>query len=378
MVFLAGARLVTPARTLSPGWAEIRDGRIAAVGCGTPPERGVDLGGAWVLPGFIDVHVHGGGGHDFAASPAEMSDGLAFHRANGTTRTLVSLSTAPLADLCERLSWVAALTRRGAHPDGHVVGAHLEGPFLSPTDRRGAHNLAHLQPAEDHRVRRLIDAGDGCLRMVTLAPELAGAMDAIAALAREGVIVAVGHTDATYAQATAAFAAGATVATHLFNGMRPIHHREPGPVLAALNAGAYCEIIADGVHVDHAVLQMMAQRYPDRLVLITDAIRAAGLPDGSFPLAGRTIVVCDGQARLAETGGLAGSTLTMAEALRRAVLEAGVPIEVAAAAAAANPAKLLGIAGRCGSVEPGHDADLVVLGDDLRVGRVMAAGSWLS
>ena len=378
MVFLAGAKLVTPARTLPVGWLEIQDGRIAAVGGGTPPERGVDLGGAWVLPGFIDVHVHGGGGHDFAASPGEMSDALAFHRANGTTRTLVSLSSAPLDDLCERLSWAAALTRRGPHPDGHVVGAHLEGPFLSPTERRGAHNPAYLQPVEDHRVRRLIDAGGGCLRMVTLAPELAGAMDAIAALAREGVVVAVGHTDATYEQATAAFAAGATVATHLFNGMRPIHHREPGPVLAALNAGAYCEIIADGVHVDYAVLQMMAQRYPDKLVLITDAIRAAGLCDGSFPLGGRTIVVCDGQARLAETGGLAGSTLTMAEALRRAVLEAGVPIEVAAAAAAATPAKLLGIDGRCGSVEPGHDADLVVLGDDLRVCRVMAAGHWLS
>jgi N-acetylglucosamine-6-phosphate deacetylase len=376
--FLAGAKLVTPAGTLSPGWVDIRDGRIAAVGRGTPPERGADLGGAWVLPGFIDVHVHGGGGHNFAASPGELSDGLAFHRGCGTTRTLVSLSSAPLADLCEQLSWVAALTRRGAHPGGHVLGAHLEGPFLSPTERRGAHNLAYLQPVEDQRVRRLIDAAKGCLRMVTLAPELAGATAAIASLVREGVVVAVGHTDATYDQATAAFAAGATVATHLFNGMRPIHHREPGPVLAALNAGAYCELIADGVHVDHAVLQMMAQRYPDRLVLITDAIMAAGLGDGSYPRGGRTLVVRDGQARLAETGGLAGSTLTMAEALRRAVVDAGVPVEVAAAAAATTPAKLLGVAARCGSVAPGQEADLVVLGDDLRVNRVMTAGHWLS
>jgi N-acetylglucosamine-6-phosphate deacetylase len=378
MVLIAGARLVTPARTLSPGWAEIRGGRIAAVGSGTPPEPGVDIGGAWLLPGFIDVHVHGGGGQDFATSPREMRDGVSFHRANGTTRTLLSLASAPLDLLCEQLSWAAALTRRGAHPDGHVLGAHLEGPFLSPTDRRGAHNLAHLLPIEDQSVRRLIDASEGCLRMVTLAPELAGALNSITALVHEGVVVAVGHTDATYEQATAGFLAGATVATHLFNGMPPIHHREPGPVLAALNAGAYCELIADGVHVAHAVLQMMAKCYPDKLVLITDAIRAAGLRAGSYALGGRTVVVSDGQARLSETGGLAGSTLTMAEALRRAVLDAAVPIEVAAAAAATTPAKLLGIAARCGSIEPGKDADLVVLDDDLRVRRVMAAGCWLT
>src|SRR5215475_11660047 len=287
MVTLAAARLVTPARTLSPGWVEIRDGRIGAVGSGTPPEGGVDMGGAWLLPGFIDVHVHGGGGHEFAASPGQMADGLAFHRANGTTRTLVSLASAPLEDMCEQLAWAAALTRRGAHPDGHVLGAHLEGPFLSPTERRGAHNLANLLPISDQSVRRLIDAGEGCVRMVTLAPELAGGLEAVSTLVSEGIVVAVGHTDATYEQATAAFAAGATVATHLFNGMRPIHHREPGPVLAALNAGAYCELIADGAHVDHAVLQMMARRYPDRLVLITDAIMAAGLGDGGYALGGQ-------------------------------------------------------------------------------------------
>src|SRR5215469_6278062 len=174
MVFIAGARLVTPARTLSPGWVEVRGGRIAAVGSGAPPEPGLDIRGAWLLPGFIDVHVHGGGGHDFAASPSEMSDGVAFHRANGTTRTLLSLASAPLDNLCAQLSWAAALTRRGAHPDGHVLGAHLEGPFLSPTDRRGAHSLANLLPIEDLSVRRLIAAGEGCVRMVTLAPELAG------------------------------------------------------------------------------------------------------------------------------------------------------------------------------------------------------------
>lgn len=374
MVVLASAGVVTPTGTLSPGWVQVADARIAAVGSGTPPEPGVDVGGAWLVPGFIDIHVHGGGGHDFAASLSEMAAGVAFHRANGTTRTLVSLATAALDDLCEQLKWAAVLTRRGAHPDGHVMGAHLEGPFLSPTDRRGAHNLAHLLPIEERALRRLIDAGEGCLRMVTLAPELSGALPAIADLVREGVLVAVGHTDATYEQATTAFSAGATVATHLFNGMRSIHHREPGPVLAALNAGGYCEIIADGVHVDYAVLQMMARRYPDRLVLITDAIRAAGLGDGTY---GRT-VVRDGEARLSETGGLAGSTLTMAEALRRSVVDAGVPIEIAAAAAATTPAKLLGIAAQCGSIEPGRDADLVVLGNDLRVRRVMAAGFWLS
>jgi N-acetylglucosamine-6-phosphate deacetylase len=368
---------VTPTETLAPGWVEVVDGLIADVGSGAPPSPGTDLGGAWLLPGFMDVHVHGGGGYDFAASPSEMADGVAFHRANGTTRTLVSLASAPLDDLCEQLSWAAAMTRRGAHRDGHVMGAHLEGPFLSPTERRGAHNVAHLRPIEDETLRRLIDAGGGCLRMVTLAPELSGALPAITSLVRRGVVVAVGHTDATYDQTAAAFAAGATAATHLFNGMPPVHHRQPGPVLAVLNEGAYCELIADGVHVDHAVVQMLARRYSDKLILITDAVMAAGLGDGSYERAGRTVVVREGQARVSETGGLAGSTLTMADALRRAVLDAGIPIEVAAAAAATTPAKLLGVATRCGSISRGHDADFVVLGDDLRVCHVMADGVWL-
>ncbi len=377
MAVLAGARVVTPDGVLAPGWVELAGHRIAAVGAGRPPEAPVrDLGGGWLLPGFVDLHVHGGHGHNFADSADDMAEGVAFHRTRGTTRTLVSLVAAPLDDLHEQLSWVAKLTERGAHPDGHVVGAHLEGPFLSHA-RCGAQNPAYLRGPDPSVLAGLLDAGRGCVRVVTLAPELPDALDLIADVTAAGVVAAVGHTDARYAAAADAFACGATLATHLFNGMRPVHHREPGPVLAALDAGVACEVINDGVHVHPAVLRLVLHAGLDRLVLVTDAIAAAGVGDGRYELGGQDVTVADGEARLAN-GSLAGSTLTMDEAVRRAVTVGGLPIEVVAAAAAANPARVLGLQDRCGAIRPGLDADLVLLDDQLRVASVMASGDWLS
>jgi N-acetylglucosamine-6-phosphate deacetylase len=189
-----------------------------------------------------------------------------------------------------------------------------------------------------------------------------------------GAVAAIGHSDATYEQACAAIEAGATVATHLFNGMRPLHHREPGIIGAALRAELACELINDGVHVHPAITSLVARR-PPNLVLITDAIDATGVGDGRFALGGQTVQVRDGHARL-DDGSLAGSTLTMDSAVRRAVMECGLAIEVAAAAAATNPARVLGIGASCGSIAAGLAADLVVLDDDLRVQRVMVGGRW--
>jgi len=206
---------------------------------------------------------------------------------------------------------------------------------------------------------------------------LPGAIELIEACVAAGVIAAVGHTDATYAQAAEAFRAGATVATHLFNGMRPIHHREPGPVLAALDAEAGCEVINDGVHVHPAVLRLVADRDPAQLVLITDAISATGIGDGRYELGGQRVTVRDGQARLATSGSLAGSTVTMDEAVRRAVTEADLPIGIAVAAASTNPARLMGMAGVRGSIAAGLVADLIHLDADLRPLRIMRNGGWL-
>ncbi|WP_322762447.1 N-acetylglucosamine-6-phosphate deacetylase [Frankia sp. Cr2] len=380
---LAGARVVTCEGVLDPGWVEVEGGRITAVGSGGPPGRAglagrtvTDLDGAWLLPGFIDLHVHGGGGHDVATSAAAMAAAVAFHRAHGTTGTLVSLVTAPVEDLAEQLSWVADLVERGPCADGHVLGAHLEGPFLAPA-RCGAQAPEHLLGPDRAVFARLVRAARGTLRAITVAPELPGAAEIIADAVDGGIVAAIGHTDATYDQAVAAFAAGATLTTHLFNAMPPLHHRAPGPVGAALDADAAvaCELINDGVHVHPSITRMVA-RDPRRLVLVTDAIDAAGAGDGDYILGGQAVRVRDGQARLARSGVLAGSTLTMDDALRRAVVDAGIPIEVAAAAAATNPARVLGLSATCGAIAVGLAADLVVLDVDLHLARVMAGGVW--
>jgi N-acetylglucosamine-6-phosphate deacetylase len=348
---------------------------ITGVGAGPPPpgqprER---LDGGWLLPGFLDLHVHGGGGFDFAAGPAELAAGVAFHRAHGTTRTLISLVTAPAARMCEQLRWVAGLVEAGPGPAGHVVGAHLEGPFLSHA-RCGAQHPEHLLAPDPLVLAELLKAGKWLVRAFTISPELPGALDLIDRLVGDGDVAAVGHTDARYDDAAAGCARGATLLTHAYNGMRPVHHREPGPVAAALDAGATCEVINDQIHVHPAAVRLIAH---GRVALVTDAIDAAGRGDGRYNLGGQDVVVGAGQARLARNGALAGSMLTMDAAVRAAVWEVGLPIEAASAAASGEPARVLGIDDRCGAIAVGLDADLVVLDDDLRVRRVMAQGQWI-
>jgi N-acetylglucosamine-6-phosphate deacetylase len=371
MTVLSGARIVTPRGVLDPAWVDVVDGRIARVETSVPPAEAVDLGGGWLLPGFIDLHVHGGGGHDFTASAEDMAAGVAFHRRHGTTGTLVSLMAGPVDAMSEQLGWVVALAS-----DGDVLGAHLEGPFLSSA-RRGAQNQHHLAAPDPLVLAKLLSAGQDAVRTVTIAPELPGALGLIRDIVAAGAIAAIGHTDATYEQAAAGFAAGATLATHLFNAMGSMSQRAPGPAVAALDAGAYVELINDGVHVHEALTRLAVASGPDRVALITDAISATGVGDGHYSLGDQDVVVTDGQARLASTKRLAGTTLTMDEAVRRAVRVVGLSIEQASAAASATPARLLGIDDRRGAIEPGLDGDLVVLDDDLRVQRVMVRGRWI-
>jgi N-acetylglucosamine-6-phosphate deacetylase len=377
MTVLRGGRVVTPVGVLEDGWVSVEGGRITGTGRGpaqSGPSEGVDLGGRWLLPGFIDVHVHGGGGHDVTASPEDMAGAVAFHRQHGTTRTLVSLVTAPPDAVVEQLGWVADAVAAGPGPSGHVVGAHLEGPFLSRS-RRGAQNPDHILMPDRAVFARFVEAGRGTVRSMTIAPELPGALEVIADILDAGAVAAVGHSDATYAEARAGIDAGAAHATHLFNGMRPLHHREPGIIGAALVSGITCEVINDGVHVHPAITSLVAS-VPGRMVFVTDAVRAAGMGDGDFFVGGLHVHVSGGQARLAGTDTLAGSSLTLDAALRRAVQECGVPIEVASAAASGNPARLIGIDNECGAIVAGRAADLVVLDQDLRVVAVMAGGQW--
>jgi N-acetylglucosamine-6-phosphate deacetylase len=374
MTVLQGGRVVTPGGVIEDGQVSVEAGRITGISRGPAPSGAVDLGGRWLLPGFIDVHVHGGGGYDVTTSPEEMAGAVAFHRRHGTTRTLVSLVTAPPDDLVRQLGWVADAVAAGPGPSGHVVGAHLEGPFLCDA-RRGAHNPVHLLAPDRRTFARFVEAGKGTVRSMTIAPELPGALDLIGDVVEAGAVAAIGHSDATYAEARAAIDAGAAAATHLFNGMRPLHHREPGIVGAALVSGIACEVINDGVHVHPAITTLVAS-VPRRMVFVTDAVRAAGMGDGDFFVGGLHVRVSNGQARLAGTDTLAGSSLTLDSALRRAVHECGLPIEVASEAASGNPARLLGIDNDCGAIAVGRAADLVVLDQDLRVVGVMAGGEW--
>jgi N-acetylglucosamine-6-phosphate deacetylase len=375
---LAGGRVVTPEAVLPDAWVHVVGDTILAVTERRPAADLpiVDLDGAWLLPGYIDLHVHGGGGHSVTTSQAAMEAAVAYHRSRGTTATLVSLVTASVEELVVQVGWAAALTRRGPTPRGCVLGSHLEGPFLSP-HRRGAQNADHMIEPDLEILERLIAAGEGELRMMTLAPELDGALELITRLRANGIVAAVGHSDASYEEAKAAISAGAKHATHLFNGMAPLHHRTPGLVGAALEAGIPCELINDGLHLHPAVIALVC-RLIDCPVLITDAIDATGAGDGTFDLGGLAVEVRDGEARLASSRSLAGSTLTLDRALRRAVRDIGLPIEQAAAAAATNPARVLGLEDRLGSIAAGRRADLVVLDDDLAVHSVMAAGEWLA
>lgn len=342
-LLLAGGRVVTPDDVLEGAWVLLSGDSIVSVGLSRPAVDApvFDLDGAWLLPGFVDMHMHGGGGHSVSSSLADMEAAVGFHRRHGTTATLVSLVTAPLDDLEEQLGWAAELTRRGPTAGGTVLGSHLEGPFLSE-HRCGAQNEAFMIPPDPEAVDRLLSAGDGELRMMTLAPELPGALALIERLRTLGVIAALGHSDASYEVAMAAVAAGATQVTHLFNGMAPLHHRAPGLAGAALDARLACELINDGRHLHRGVVRMVFRLVPQPL-LITDAIDAAGVGDGVFDLGGQEVQVQGGEARLVRSGSLAGSTLTMDDAVRRAVKEDGLEIEEVSAAASGNPARVLGL-----------------------------------
>jgi N-acetylglucosamine-6-phosphate deacetylase len=376
MLLLAGGRVVTPDGVLDPGWIRLAGPLIDAVGSGRVPDQSaVDLRGQWVLPGFVDMHVHGGGGASFTEGTSDQArQAAAFHRGQGSTTVLASLVTAPLAELEARAGLLAGLA-----DDGLIAGLHLEGPFLSPV-RRGAQDARHMIAPDVAVFERLHAAARGHLRVITLAPELPGALAVIQTATRAGVIVAVGHTDATAGVTMAAIDAGATHATHLFNGMRPPHHREPGAVGALLDRDeATCEVIADGVHLDDIVVRLTARAAgPGRLVLVSDAMAAAGMPDGSYQLGSQRVSVAGGVAHLLEdSAAIAGSTATLGDVVRHAVA-AGLAVSDVAAAASTTPARVLGLADRTGALRPGLAADLVVCDDDFRPRAVMRHGRWLA
>ena len=371
---VTNARVVLPGRLLD-GWVQVDDATVTAVGDGVPPPgEHVDIAGAWLAPGFVDMHVHGGGGASFqSGDPTEVQRVARTHRQRGTTTVMASLVTRPVAELVESISRLRDLVA-----DGVVAGIHLEGPFLSAR-RCGAHDPAYLVAPDRAAVGRLVDACGDVPTMVTIAPELDGGPDAVSALADAGVVVAVGHTDATYEQARGAVEAGARVATHLYNAMPPAHHRHPGPVPALLEDDrVVVELIEDREHLHDAVFRAAVRAAgPARVALVSDGISATGLGDGDYMLGGLQVEVRRGAARLAGRDSLAGSTVTVAQAVRNAVAN-GVPLCDAVTCASLTPARALGLEDRVGRIAPGLAADLVVLDADLGVTAVMAGGRWVT
>jgi N-acetylglucosamine-6-phosphate deacetylase len=363
---VVSGRIVRPGSVV-PGHVEIDGPAIFAVTAAD------DVPDDIVVPGFVDLHCHGGGGHVYTTGSVDSARAAAaFHLRHGTTTTLASLVSSPFELMRDATEAFAPLVA-----DGVIAGVHFEGPYLSAV-RCGAQNPAYLRPPSLSELTELVRVGAGAVRMVTIAPELPGALEAIRFLTGRGVIAALGHTDATYDQALAGVAAGGTVGTHVFNGMRPPHHREPGPVVACLDSPRIvCELIADGTHLHDGMLAFAARSAgPDRTALITDAMDAAGMPDGTYTLGGQTVIVTDRVARLERDGSIAGSTLTMDAALRR-VVGAGIPLADAALMAATTPARALGLQDEVGALEAGLRADLVVLSPELQVRRVMRAGAWI-
>jgi N-acetylglucosamine-6-phosphate deacetylase len=354
-------QLLLPGGLRGPGFVTLDGDRIAAVDLGVHPRP--DLEGGTLAPGFIDLQINGAAGCDFLhASETDIAAAYDYLLRTGTVAYCPTLISAPLERLRAALAFFAGHTRWTGAP--RVLGVHLEGPFLARA-RAGAHRPAHLRAPAMAWIDRLLDEFPGLIRLVTLAPELDGALEVIDDLRQRGVVVAVGHTDATYDQAMAAFRRGARVATHLFNAMRPFHHREPGAVGAALDhPEVTCSLIADLVHVHPAVLrQVVATKTPGRTVLVTDALAAAGVRVGSSTLGDQTVTVADGAPRLAD-GTLAGSMLSMDRAVRNMVSVGITPVD-ALQMAVTTPARLLGL--EDARIAPEARADLIVLDRATRV-----------
>lgn len=380
---LAGARVVLPTGVVENGRVRVEGGRITEAGptasaTGAASVEGdagaLDLTGHWVVPGFVDMHNHGGGGASFTSGDADaVLKGVRTHQEHGTTTLVASTVTGEMDFLAQRAGFLSELVEQG-----DLAGIHFEGPFISPC-RKGAHSEELLRDPDPAEVRKLLDAARGTAKMVTLATELPGGIDSVRLLAEHGVIAAIGHTDATYEQTVEAIDAGATVATHLFNAMPPLGHRAPGPIAALMeDERVTVELINDGTHLHPAALELAFHRAgADRVAFITDAMDAAGFGDGVYQLGPLEVEVKDGVARLAVGGSIAGSTLTLDTAFRRAVTIDRLPVADIVRAISANPAKLLGVYDRVGSLEPGKDADLVILDADFAVAGVLRQGEWV-
>ena len=371
---LRGARLVDALTDLPEGGLTVVDGQLGVVAGPETTGPIIDLPGAIVAPGFIDVHTHGGGGCNLHSALVEEI--LTYARwvpATGVTSFLIGVVGTPFG-LPETQLATAAQAMAAWHVGAEPLGIHLEGPFINER-RRGAHLPTWLRLPDAAETLRLLDLADGTLRLITLAPELPGAAAMIHQLVAAGVTVSIGHTDASYEQTVEAIHAGVTHMTHCCNAMRPLNHRDTGPLGAlAQSPQVFGEIIADGVHVHPAMVEILFRLLgPDRAIVITDALAGAGMPEIPFDFAGQQARVEHGVARL-DDGTITGSVLTMDQALRNILQMTDATLSQAIGMITRNPARSIRVAQRKGLLQPGYDADLVILDNDLRLGATICGG----
>jgi N-acetylglucosamine-6-phosphate deacetylase len=338
----------------------IDGGQITDVRDAVHPPAGSDVAEGVIVPGFIDIHVHGGAGADFMdATEDAVARVTRFHATEGTTTLAATTLSASREHLHDAVTMLARASRMNVRDRAAIGGIHLEGPYINAS-RAGAQDVASIRPADIHELAELLAEASHLRWIMTIAPEIEGVRSLIEHF-RSRILFSIGHTAADYAACVAALGWGASHFTHLFNAMTGLDHRKPGAVGAALTSvGATAELIADGIHVHPAVLRIAALTMPHRIALVTDAVRACGMPDGKYRLYEHEITVADGAARLAD-GTLAGSVLTMRRAVQNMVELAGLPLELILPLATEVPARILGLADRKGKLAPGYDADLVVL-----------------
>ena len=381
-ILLHTAKAITPAAEISDAGILIRDGVIEAVGARADvslPAGAIEIKATdqIAVPGFIDVHIHGAGGRDVMEGSNEALSTVARTVAKrGTTSMVATTVTAAPDDIVRSVEGIANFItnqHQSEDPRAEVLGIHYEGPFIS-TVRRGIHPKEWVTLPNRQLLDRMVTAAAGNARILTIAPELLGAMPCIDAARSAGIVVAMGHTDATYEQARAAIAHGAHHAVHVYNAMRPFSHRDSGVIGAVLTSPEVsAELIADGVHVEEAAMRVLLQaKGVNCVILVSDGISATGMPDGQYSLGKFDVNVVDGVARNAE-GNLAGSTLTLDRALRN-IVRMGWSLGDTVRMLTANPAKLLGLEFKKGALRTGADADIVLLNEALEITNVWARG----
>ncbi len=357
------------------GWVLVEGGRIADLGTGDGPtaiSRKTDLQNRLLAPGLIDVHAHGALGCDAMDARLDALRTIAgYYASHGVTAFLATTMTAPHGEIMAALGAVREAVEQGSG-GARVLGAHVEGPYLN-RDKRGAQIDGQIRLAQRDEYEQILESG--VARLITVAPEYPENMELIRAAASRGVAVTAGHTTATFEQMRQAALSGLSQVTHLFNGMEPLHHRQPGAVGAALSLDAIrCQLIADNIHLHPAVLKLAVRaKGSDGILLVTDAMSGAGMPDGDYELGGQRVIVRDGECRL-ENGALAGSTLTLERAVRNIMAACSLSIEEALLMATRVPAASLGLAGRQGSIAVGYDADLIIIDRDVNVYLTMVGG----